>query len=85
MRSVRFRFWWQLAAIALRQPRLLPEYLATLGIGEHFFNYRYEVRAQLETQLAALSQHTSTLLDVDLDREAGAIALSQEVVSSAIG
>jgi radical SAM superfamily enzyme YgiQ (UPF0313 family) len=56
VRSIRFRFWWQLAAIALRKPRLLPEYLAMLGIGEHFFNYRYEVRAQLERQLAILKE-----------------------------
>lgn len=54
VRSVRFRFWWQLAAIALFKPRLLAEYLAMLGIGEHFFNYRYEVRAQLEHQLELL-------------------------------
>jgi radical SAM superfamily enzyme YgiQ (UPF0313 family) len=56
MRSARFRFWWQLAAIATLRPRLLAEYLATLGVGEHFFNYRYEVRAQLEQQLILLKQ-----------------------------
>jgi radical SAM superfamily enzyme YgiQ (UPF0313 family) len=54
VRSVRFRFWWQLATIAILRPRLLAEYLAMLGIGEHFFNYRYEVRAQLEHQLELL-------------------------------
>lgn len=54
VRSVRFRFWWQFAAIAILKPRLLAEYLAMLGIGEHFFNYRYEVRAQLEHQLELL-------------------------------
>lgn len=57
VRSIRFRFWWQLLVIALRKPRLLPEYLATLGVGEHFFNYRYEVRAQLEKQLEQLKQY----------------------------
>jgi len=56
VRSTRFRFWWQLAAIAVFKPRLLVEYLAMLGIGEHFFNYRYEVRAQLRSQLEALKQ-----------------------------
>lgn len=52
----RWQFWRQLTAIALHKHRLLPEYLATLGIGEHFFYYRHEVRAQLEQQLANLIQ-----------------------------
>jgi len=56
VRSTRIHFWWQLIAIALLKPRLLTEYLATLGIGEHFFTYRYEVRDQLRQQLALLKQ-----------------------------
>jgi radical SAM superfamily enzyme YgiQ (UPF0313 family) len=60
VRSVRWRFWWQLLAIALLKPRLLAEYLAILGIGEHFFTYRYHVRAQLEQQLADLAAADST-------------------------
>lgn len=68
VRPVRFRFWWQLAAIALRKPRLLAEYLATLGIGEHFFNYRYEVRAQLEKQLENLKQAQTKQIEADMDR-----------------
>jgi hypothetical protein len=56
VRSTRGRFWWQLCVIALLKPRLLEEYLATLGIGEHFFTYRYEVREQLQQQLANLKQ-----------------------------
>jgi radical SAM superfamily enzyme YgiQ (UPF0313 family) len=68
VRSVRFRFWWQLIAIALCKPRLLPEYLAALGIGEHFFNYRYEVRAELEQQLANLSRSHPKMVEGDLDR-----------------
>lgn len=55
-RSTRFRFWWQLVAIALLKPRLLYDYLTTLGVGEHFFAYRHQVRAQLESQLALLKQ-----------------------------
>lgn len=51
VRSTRFRFWWQLAVIALRKPNLLYDYLTSLGVGEHFFSFRYEVRAQLEAQL----------------------------------
>lgn len=57
VRSTRWRFWWQLVAIALNKPRLLYDYLTTLGVGEHFFNYRYEVRAQLRAKLADLKQN----------------------------
>ncbi|MFM7447925.1 MAG: B12-binding domain-containing radical SAM protein [Leptolyngbyaceae cyanobacterium] len=56
VRPTRFRFWWQLAVIAMIKPRLLEEYLATLGLGEHFFTYRYEVKEQLWQQLADLKQ-----------------------------
>jgi radical SAM superfamily enzyme YgiQ (UPF0313 family) len=74
LRSTRFRFWWQLVAIALFRPRLLPEYLAILGIGEHFFNYRYEVRDQLLKQLELLKQ-------AKLEEERGkAIALDAEAL-----
>jgi radical SAM superfamily enzyme YgiQ (UPF0313 family) len=58
VRSTRWRFWWQLVAIAFSKPRLLYDYLTTLGVGEHFFNYRHEVRAQLLQKLAALKQDT---------------------------
>lgn len=56
VRSTRWRFWWQLAMIALRKPMLMEEYLSTLGIGEHFFSYRHVVREQLEAQLATVRQ-----------------------------
>ena len=54
LRSTRFRFWWQLVAIAILKPRLLYDYIVALGAGEHFFDYRNVVKAQLEGQLAAL-------------------------------
>ena len=54
LRSTRFRFWWQLAAIAFSKPQLLYDYFTTLGVGEHFFKYRYEVREQLRSQLETL-------------------------------
>lgn len=54
LRETRFRFWWQLVAIALLKPRLLYDYLVALGAGEHFFSYRHVVKAQLEEQLALL-------------------------------
>ncbi|WP_066424254.1 B12-binding domain-containing radical SAM protein [Anabaena sp. 4-3] len=56
VRSTRWRFWWQLVAIAFSKPRLLYDYMTTLGIGEHFFSYRHEVRAQLQAKLAALQE-----------------------------
>ncbi len=56
LRSTRFLFWWQLVAIALSKPRLLYDYITTLGVGEHFFNYRHIVKAQLLEQLEALKQ-----------------------------
>ena len=62
LRSTRFRFWWQLAAIALIKPQLLYEYLMVLGVGEHFFKYRHEVKAQLLEQLAALQGEAAELL-----------------------
>ncbi|WP_310481153.1 B12-binding domain-containing radical SAM protein [Chamaesiphon sp. VAR_48_metabat_403] len=54
MRNTRFYFWWQLLVITIFKPQLLYDYITTLGVGEHFFNYRYEVRAQLERQLAEI-------------------------------
>lgn len=60
LRSTRFRFWWQLVAIAFNKPRLLYDYITTLGVGEHFFTYRYIVRAQLLKQLEALEEHQVT-------------------------
>lgn len=58
LRSTRVRFWWQLLMIGLRKPSLLYDYMTTLGVGEHFFSYRYKVREQLLQQLQALKQRT---------------------------
>ncbi|MBD2384527.1 B12-binding domain-containing radical SAM protein [Cylindrospermum sp. FACHB-282] len=60
VRSTRWRFWWQLVAIALQKPHLFYDYLIALGVGEHFFNFRHEVKAQLEAQLEDL-QHQPVL------------------------
>jgi hypothetical protein len=49
----------------LGQTRLLEEYLATLGIGEHFFAYRYEVREQLLKQLADLKQQKARVAQLE--------------------
>jgi hypothetical protein len=54
VRSTRFRFWWQLLAIALRKPGVFYDYFVTLGMGEHFFQLRHEVREELQAQLAEL-------------------------------
>ncbi|MBF2086728.1 B12-binding domain-containing radical SAM protein [Thermoleptolyngbya sp. C42_A2020_037] len=59
LRATRFRFWGQLLAIALTRPRLLYDYLVALSTGEHFFQFRHVVKAQLEEQLAALAAEQS--------------------------
>jgi radical SAM superfamily enzyme YgiQ (UPF0313 family) len=64
VRSTRFRFWWQLAIIVLRKPRLVFDYFIALAAGEHFTNFRYEVREQLEKQLKALEE--SRRVEVEL-------------------
>lgn len=56
LRSTRWRFWWQLVAIALQKPHVFYDYLIALGVGEHFFNFRHEVKAQLEEQLEELQE-----------------------------
>jgi hypothetical protein len=56
LRSTRWQFWWQLAQMLYYKPQLFYEYFVTLGIGEHFFTFRYEVKTQLEAQLAELAQ-----------------------------
>jgi radical SAM superfamily enzyme YgiQ (UPF0313 family) len=55
LRSTRWQFWRQLGAIALHKPQLLYDYLVALGMGEHFFTFRHEVKATLEAQIADLS------------------------------
>jgi len=52
LRSTRWLFWWQLGAIAIQRHHLLFDYLVALGVGEHFFTFRHEVKTQLEEQLA---------------------------------
>jgi radical SAM superfamily enzyme YgiQ (UPF0313 family) len=56
VRETRWRFWRQLLAIARSKPRLLYDYMMVLGIGEHFFDFRHQVKAQLLSQLAALKE-----------------------------
>lgn len=52
LRSTRWRFWYQMLVIAVRKPHLFYDYFTALGIGEHFFTFRHEVKANLEEQLA---------------------------------
>ncbi len=59
VRSTRFRFWWQLGAIALRKPNLLYDYFIALGVGEHFFTFRHEVKSHLQSQLATIKASQS--------------------------
>jgi radical SAM superfamily enzyme YgiQ (UPF0313 family) len=54
VRSTRVQFWQQLIAIALQKPHLFYDYMVALGLGEHFFTLRHEIRAKLEQQLVDL-------------------------------
>jgi hypothetical protein len=54
LRSTRWLFWWQLGAIAFQKYNLLFDYLIALGVGEHLFTFRHEIKTQLEEQLADL-------------------------------
>ncbi len=54
LRSTRLRFWYQLVLIGLQKPHLFYDYFTALGVGEHFFSFRHEVKANLEEQLAKL-------------------------------
>jgi hypothetical protein len=56
LRSTRFIFWWQLIVMAWRKPNYLYDYLIALGVGEHFFTFRHEVKAEIEAELALLQQ-----------------------------
>ncbi len=56
VRSTRLLYWWQLLRMIFSKRRLVYDYLTVLGVGEHFFNYRYEVRTQLRQKLTALKQ-----------------------------
>jgi hypothetical protein len=70
VQSTRLLFWWQLIAIALRKPNLLYDYLIALGVGEHFFKFRHEVKAQLQEQLKVLQHQESYQEKTSLQLEA---------------
>jgi hypothetical protein len=55
--STRFVFWQQLITMVRLKPNLLYDYLIALGVGEHFFKFRHEVREEIESELAELQQH----------------------------
>ncbi|RCJ29225.1 B12-binding domain-containing radical SAM protein [Nostoc minutum NIES-26] len=57
VRTTRLLFWWQLIAIALQKPSLFYDYFVALSLGEHFFSFRHQVKAQLEAQLEVLQQN----------------------------
>lgn len=61
LRSTRWQFWRQLMAILLQKPQFFYDYFTALGIGEHFFSFRHQVKAQMEANLAALPLAPSPL------------------------
>ena len=72
LRSTRFVFWQQLITMIRRKPHLLYDYLIALGVGEHFFKFRHEVKAEIESELAEFQQH---------EEDKKAISLQLETVS----
>ena len=46
-----------------QRPNLLYDYFTVLGMGEHFFDFRHQVRANLEEQLAALEAVATSTVD----------------------
>ncbi|MEN9233539.1 MAG: B12-binding domain-containing radical SAM protein [Gloeomargarita sp. DG02_1_bins_92] len=53
-RSTRGQFWWYLGHLLWRYPHVVSSYLSVCAQAEHFLEYRQMVRAQIETQLAAV-------------------------------
>ncbi|MEN9273500.1 MAG: DUF4070 domain-containing protein, partial [Gloeomargarita sp. DG02_4_bins_56] len=48
------QFWWYLGHLLWRYPHVVSSYLSVCAQAEHFLEYRQMVRAQIETQLAAV-------------------------------
>lgn len=55
-RRTRWRFWYRLAGILLRNPRVWQHYLTVCAHAEHFLEFRETVRQEIEAQLAAYRQ-----------------------------
>ncbi len=53
-RNTRFRFWKSLAIIAMRNPKLLEQFLVVLAHNEHFQEYRGVVTKEIQDQMASL-------------------------------
>jgi len=53
-RNTRFRFWKSLAIIAMRNPKLLEQFLVVLAHNEHFQEYRGVVTKEIQDQMTAL-------------------------------
>jgi radical SAM superfamily enzyme YgiQ (UPF0313 family) len=53
-RNTRFRFWKSLAIIAMRNPKLLEQFLVVLAHNEHFQEYRGVLTKEIQDQMAAL-------------------------------
>jgi hypothetical protein len=69
LRSTRFVFWQQLITMARQKPHLLYDYLIALGTGEHFFKFRHEVKAEIESELAEFQQHQQAQEVISLQLE----------------
>ncbi|MBE9177888.1 DUF4070 domain-containing protein [Oculatella sp. LEGE 06141] len=60
-RKTRWKFWHHLFSVIKHKPSLWTRFLVTCAYGEHFADYRYIVRDQLEKQLAHFLEQEATL------------------------
>ncbi|MCM1983345.1 B12-binding domain-containing radical SAM protein [Lyngbya confervoides] len=59
VRKTRWKFWLYLAHIFRRKPGHWQHYLSICALGEHFLEYRQQVRSQIQSQLETYLQRQS--------------------------
>jgi radical SAM superfamily enzyme YgiQ (UPF0313 family) len=74
VRSTRWKFWWNLVQMLRHNPGGVSSYLAVCAQIEHFLEYRYIVRDQIEAQLAVFMADEAALQASKVETREGAIA-----------
>jgi radical SAM superfamily enzyme YgiQ (UPF0313 family) len=73
VRSTRWKFWWNLVQMLRHNPGGVSSYLAVCAQIEHFLEYRYIVRDQIEAQLAVFMAEEAKLQASKVVEREGAI------------
>jgi radical SAM superfamily enzyme YgiQ (UPF0313 family) len=73
VRSTRWKFWWNLVQMLRHNPGGVSSYLAVCAQIEHFLEYRYIVRDQIEAQLAVFMAEEAALQASKVVEREGAI------------